>query len=516
MSPRDQAFSILKTLFGRGVKHLVLCPGGRNAPFLQILSEAGHPFTLHTHFDERGAAFFALGLMQRTKTPVAVLTTSGTAVSETLSACVEAFYSRLPLVVVSADRPRRFRGSAAPQTIEQKNLLKAYCPFSFDLEGEEFSLSAWDQKTPVHVNVCFDEPLTDAGGSCDFSPRSPVNAPPASPFSSLTESNKTFESALKNFLSAVKKPLAVVSGSHGFPSEEVLSRLVGWNFPIYLEGPSELKGRSALKDREIYFPEKLFSAGQVDGVVRVGHVPTHRLWRDLETSSLPVLNFSHTGFSGLAREKEVFPLELLDHPALRELGHENFEEIRAREHERSLHLEELLKRFPLAEPALMRALQDHWKENEFVFLGNSLPIREWDLVARKAFSQVAATRGANGIDGQISTFLGHSWERKRTLGIFGDLTGLYDMNALWMLKGLSAQTNVAVINNGGGMIFERMFHADIYLNSHALSFEPLALFWKIPHLLFDPKVNPFQGESHKMIEVRPDGRQTRGFWKEWA
>src|SRR5690606_31248323 len=101
------------------------CPGGRNAPFVFLLSENKN-FRVHSAFDERGAGFYALGLSQARGRPTAVITTSGTAVAEVLPAVIEAHYTGTPLVVVSADRPQRMRGSGAPQTIEQKNIFGAY------------------------------------------------------------------------------------------------------------------------------------------------------------------------------------------------------------------------------------------------------------------------------------------------------------------------------------------------------------------------------------------------------
>jgi 2-succinyl-5-enolpyruvyl-6-hydroxy-3-cyclohexene-1-carboxylate synthase len=105
---------------------------------------------LFSFIDERSAAFFALGRMKLHGNPVAVVTTSGTAVAELLPAAIEAFYSGLPLILVSADRPARFRGTGAPQSIEQLGLFGPYA---------ETVLESWSRARPLHLNVEFDEPL---------------------------------------------------------------------------------------------------------------------------------------------------------------------------------------------------------------------------------------------------------------------------------------------------------------------------------------------------------------------
>ncbi|MGA8164345.1 MAG: thiamine pyrophosphate-binding protein [Waddliaceae bacterium] len=153
------AHHVLQEMKGIGVTELCLCPGGRNSPFVSLLSET-KVFCCRYWFEERSAAFFALGRSRRLEQPVAVITTSGTAAGELLPAAMEAYYSGVPLLAVTADRPRRFRGTGAPQTAEQAGLFGPYVLFSQDLEGEErCEISKWRQLGPAHLNVCFEEPF---------------------------------------------------------------------------------------------------------------------------------------------------------------------------------------------------------------------------------------------------------------------------------------------------------------------------------------------------------------------
>src|SRR5688572_18085511 len=125
MTNLEVARDLIERLAARGIRDFCVCAGSRNAPLLAVLSRAvgAHLFSF---VDERAAAFFALGRMRMTGTPVAVITTSGTAVAQLLPATIEAHYAALPLVLLTADRPSRFRGTGAPQAIEQQTIFGGY------------------------------------------------------------------------------------------------------------------------------------------------------------------------------------------------------------------------------------------------------------------------------------------------------------------------------------------------------------------------------------------------------
>jgi len=142
------ARAIIERVRGAGVTDFCVCGGSRNAPLLAVLETAN----VFSFVDERAAAFFALGRAKRDGKPVAVITTSGTAAAELLPATIEAYYSGVPLLLITADRPARFRGTGAPQSIEQVGLFGVYA--ATDLSG-------WNQRVPLHINVEFDEPLID-------------------------------------------------------------------------------------------------------------------------------------------------------------------------------------------------------------------------------------------------------------------------------------------------------------------------------------------------------------------
>lgn len=160
MTNLEAARQLIGQMREAGVDEFCVCAGSRNSPLLAVLGGLsggnGQPATgdlrLFSFIDERSAAFFALGRTKLHGKPTAVVTTSGTAVGELLPATIEAHYSGLPLVLITADRPARFRGTGAPQTIEQLGIFGPYASTSID---------TWTHDEPLHINIEFDEPLID-------------------------------------------------------------------------------------------------------------------------------------------------------------------------------------------------------------------------------------------------------------------------------------------------------------------------------------------------------------------
>lgn len=160
-SNMKRTMQILRELAAAGVAECCVCAGARNAPFIEVLEKTAQ-FKVWHGFEERSMAFFALGRAKRLQQPVAIITTSGTALAETLPAVIEAHSSQVPLVVLSADRPRSFRFSGSPQTMPQLDILKTFVEKVYDLETEDqCSLAGWSKNSPLHLNVCFAEPLLD-------------------------------------------------------------------------------------------------------------------------------------------------------------------------------------------------------------------------------------------------------------------------------------------------------------------------------------------------------------------
>ena len=178
-------------------------------------------------------------------------------------------------------------------------------------------------------------------------------------------------------------------------------------------------------------------------------------------------------------------------------------------------LRELMESEPQSEVSLIRALSANISENALVYLGNSLPIREWDMAAiyEPRGHEIAASRGLNGIDGQLSTFFGLSHANRENWGIFGDLTTLYDLAAPWILPELTdLSIRVVVINNKGGRIFKRMFKDPVFQNIHEYEFEHFAKMWNLPYERLE-RIPVFEKlPKHVLLEVCPCPLATQRFW----
>lgn len=513
MNPNQKAIhKILKSLLDQGVREFCVCPGARNAPIVSALKDFSKEREIKTYyfFEERSASFFALGRIQQTSLPVGVVTTSGTAVAELLPATMEAFYSEYPLILLTADRPRRYRGSGAPQTAEQAQLFGIYTPTRFDFEAEEdfefhFSLLLSHSK-PVHINICFDEPLLD---------HHPI------------ERSVLVTGSYRNF-NDIRYPLIIVGGLRPSQREEVLRVLLKWGAPVYLEALSGLREEVQLKPFQIHFADQIMQRSSaskypIDGVVRIGAVPTLRFWRDLDTlyPELPVLSFSCQPFSGLGRPSQLFHLPAAEFKIQLEFQNQFthlFQRWVENDAQRLQCLQRILTQEPHSEPSLIASLSQQIPAGARIFLGNSLPIREWDLVAtrdQRSFV-LGANRGLNGIDGQMSTFFGFSREHAQNWCLLGDLTALYDLSAPWILEQLKkTKIQLVIINNKGGKIFSRMFPDPEFQNQHQLRFEPWAKFWNFSFQAWTQIPNLKQTEEleySSVIELLPDELATQRFW----
>ena len=503
------------------MRDFCLCAGSRNSPLIAVASAASG-LTNFSFPDERAAAFFALGRSKATGRPAAVITTSGTAVAELLPAVIEAWYSGTPLVLITADRPRRFRGTGAPQAIEQRGIFGPYCEISIDIEaGESFDLAGWSRRFPLHINVAFDEPLLEGE-----IPRLTLDS--SSP-SAAGRSNAPSSAELQivsDFLRRHRQPLVILGGLDPQDRDAVKQFLETLGAPVYAEALSGLRTAKELRHLTIASGERILSRAGFDSVLRIGGIPTLRFWRDLEDaqSGLPVLNITSLPFPGLSRGEIVIspPGDILNavDPPRRSMGGFHDQDRAMSESIESLFLDE-----PRAELSMIHHLSKLPGDGSSVFLGNSLPIREWDLAAVRDERAITfrANRGANGIDGAISTFLGAARE-KDNWAILGDLTVLYDLSAPWILPQLNPglELRLVVINNGGGRIFGRVkslerVDADrrekFFENGHNISFEDWARMWKLAYERWVEIPADAPSPQHCVVEVTPDPRASARLWE---
>lgn len=509
MTNRDIAVKTLQTLQAWGVQDICLCPGGRNAPFVFLLSENKH-FRVHSAFDERGAGFYALGLSQALGRPTAVITTSGTAVAEVLPAVIEAHYTGTPLAVISADRPQWMRGSGAPQTIEQQNIFGPYVEKCEDIQGEYPREIHWNRQGAIHLNVAFAEPLLD--GDSSYQPVPEEQAP-------AVLMNASVSKVFSNFIREVKNPLLLISGLKAHEIEPVRLFMKNWPGLVYAESTSGLREvlhKNQIQSGDRYLRE-LVKNKKVDALVRVGGVPTARVWRDIEGTDFPVLSLSSLPFAGLS-QGGLCQISLSQLTDLKEFfsPSPSISEILETDAFLFAETQKLLDEYPLSELSLVRWLSGELKADTTVYVGNSLPIREWDLAAQRNLElPVKANRGANGIDGQLATALAYRQTGRDLCVLVGDLTAIYDANALWFLQNAAqGQCHIVVLNNRGGKIFQRMFNHSLFYNQHNFNFKGWADSWNVPYAQIRDVASKWPTPS-SVVELVPDLEQTDAFWKKF-
>ncbi|HJQ40008.1 MAG TPA: hypothetical protein VKB93_22925 [Thermoanaerobaculia bacterium] len=285
----------------------------------------------------------------------------------------------------------------------------------------------------------------------------------------------------------MKRPLVLIGGLAARHREFVLERVR--NAPFYAEPLSGLREHATITAVR----------GDFDSVIRIGNVPTLRFWRDLDTLDLPVVHYSDLPFPGLTRG-DVHPIDAL--PSIEsDASFPHDAEMRAR-------FENILDDEPQSELAMIRALSRELAPNTRVYLGNSLPIREWDLAAERKPFEYEANRGANGIDGQLSTFFGWCDPSRDNVCVLGDLTAIYDLGAPWIVPQLGHRRfRIVIINNGGGRIFGRVaslrsldpqLRERVIENSHGVRFDHWAAMWDIP-----------------VTELRPDPGASARVWQRY-
>jgi 2-succinyl-5-enolpyruvyl-6-hydroxy-3-cyclohexene-1-carboxylate synthase len=521
--------AVLRALFGEldglGVREFCVAAGARNAPIIAVLMEEGSGCVVRHFFEERSAAFFALGRIMADRVPVAVVTTSGTAVGEMLPAMMEAHYQGLPLVAITADRPSRYRGSGAPQAVEQSGIFGEYVTRAWEGEGNsngglDFVDSTFGQGGPIHFNVCLEEEDQILG----------VIGEGADHTTSISELPGPFgaKETWKTFQQAEGAGVVLVSGLHPADVPMVQEFLLRLGWPVVAEATSNLLCDKELETLLTSGGEKALQMLDPKRVLRIGAVPSWRWWRDLEErEDITVMNLCRTSFRGLARTVNV-ETDTLDNLKTFEVGPPTAI-LSKLDVEIGLgkKLAALLDQFPHSEPAWLRHLSRLIPAGATVFLGNSLPIREWNLAAvkPKPGTRFFANRGANGIDGLLSTGFGVGADASEAWIVLGDLSALYDMNAPWILPQLKNQRwCIVVINNGGGKIFSRVkwlrglpeATQRIVENRHALNFEHWAKQWNLEYRRFEDAATLRDDDVSAVVwEIIPDAEQTEAFWAEW-
>lgn len=524
MNPRDEQLTTINGVWGAaaaallhrlGVRHVVLSPGSRSAPLAYAF--AVHPGLRVTPvLDERSAGFFAIGLAQRARRVVALLCTSGTAAANYLPAVIEASESGWPLLLLTADRPPELRHCRAGQTIDQLKLFGGNVAFHAEApvpENTRDVLLAWRRllhqavetarraSRPVHLNCPFREPLAPEEGAA---------IPLAVPFAELTEAMPPrVAGGRRTGLPVLRGPGLIVAGPDqpadtAAYREAVCSLAAASGAPVLADVLNPLRhgdcgdGVACVAHYDAILRRPAVLAGHLpEWVVVLGELPTSKILRAwLASLDIPRHVFSpHGGFRDATQGRSLhftgefadwvddWPIEAgpSDHSARwREL-----------ENSASAFLLEAVGRAPPDFEGRVPALAAEALPGDVdLFFASSLAVRdaEWFWPASPVRRNVFFNRGANGIDGTVSTAMGVAAEGGRVCLFCGDLAALHDASAWLNARHVRGALVVVVINNGGGGIFEHLPIArwdppfeDVFATPQNTDFAAMAKAFRVGH-----------------------------------
>jgi 2-succinyl-5-enolpyruvyl-6-hydroxy-3-cyclohexene-1-carboxylate synthase len=525
---RTALFPVLCTdeLVRGGVQHACVTPGSRSGPLVVAL--ASHPaLRVWPHLDERSAAFFALGLAKATRLPVALACTSGTAAANFLPAVVEAFHARVPLVVLTADRPPELRDCGAPQTIDQVRLFGSHVRWFVEVGTPEATPETmrWTRTLacravatacgppagPVHLNLALREPLAPEVRPADF-PRSlahelAASGRPRAPWVRLHGGPPDLDAPAVAEVAAMlrdaRRPL-IVCGPLDDPDPTLAGAVAALaqalRAPVLAEPASNLR-RRALADRLVDAHDAVLRVASFrdahvpDAVLRLGAHPTSKALSTWLARHPEVPQVGLDGELAWTDPAGVVSAVLRGTPARTATA--LVSALRCpRPDERWLDAwrhagaaaREALRAALSAEAApfeghAVEALAVALAPETTLYAGSSLAIRDldWFWPAAAPPVRVLANRGANGIDGFVSSVLGAAAGLPGpTVGLCGDLTFLHDIGGLLAARRHGLRAVFVVLDNDGGGIFEHLpiasfpEHLDeLFVTPHGLDLGPL-------------------------------------------
>jgi 2-succinyl-5-enolpyruvyl-6-hydroxy-3-cyclohexene-1-carboxylate synthase len=550
---------IIEELYRNGVNFLGIAPGSRSSPL--TIAAAQHPHIQPcVHYDERGLAFHALGHAAATHTPAVIITTSGTAVANCLPAVVEAAKKKLPLIILTADRPPELRHTGAMQTIDQVKIFGNYVKWMVDMPcpTRDIKLAAVlttiDQAVyqarnhppgVVHLNCMLREPLAPiktqdnflsyitglAGWQGGQEPWTQYLSP---------ERYLSPEKAdhLSQTLAQIRQGVIVVGKlAREQDRHAVLSLARRLNWPIFADITSGLRLGHKSRQGIAYYDLMLLSqglskVGTIDGILHFGgRITSNRWYQFCETVHpehyIMVLNHPlrndplHQVTLRIEGSAANVWSALQDHTLTKGEGRFLSRMQKLSEKIDDLLTTDLQKNRHLHDGITARLIAQHIPAQTGLFLGNSMPIRYMDMLAVPHGQPVwvEGNRGASGIDGNVAAAAGFARGLQKPVTLFiGDLALLHDLNSLSLLKNLSIPLIIVVLNNNGGGIFSYLPIAECpevferyFATPQDVEFAPVAGMFGI-HYARPKTVQQFVAEytmafvrkRHTLIEVHTD------------
>ena len=474
---KELAQLIIASCAANEIEHVVISPGSRNAPLIIGFNKSKYSKTLSV-VDERSAAFFALGIAQQTRKPVALVCTSGSALLNYYPAIAEAFYSNIPLVVISADRPAHLIDVGDGQTIRQENVFKNHILFSANLGGgndgeliEKALHTAINKKGPVHINVPFDEPLYEkiTAENIEVTVQKLKSKTIKIEEKSLLKEIPLDVDELQIFAdtwNASAKKMVLV-GEH-FPDELLQTQLEHLakdpSVLVLIENTANVSHPKFINsiDKLIFpFVEDELSAFKPDILLTIGGMIVSKKIKEQLRNYKPKHHWhaddkrAFDTFHCLEHHFKVSPqLFFSQFFFLTKSKESNYQEFWL--HKKAFRLQkhqEFISTCPFSDLNVFNTILSTIPNHTQLQLGNSSVIRYAQLFDSNKTWRIFCNRGTSGIDGSTSTAVGAAYAvKENTLFITGDISFMYDSNALWN-NYIPNNFRIIVINNGGGGIF---------------------------------------------------------------
>ena len=477
---------LVETLSRLGLTHAVISPGSRSTPL--TLAFATHPsIEAIPVLDERSAAFFALGIAKRTHLPVALVCTSGTAGANFYPAVIEAKESRIPLLILTADRPVELRHCHSGQTIDQTRLYGHYPNWQTEIATPEINLLPYLRQTilhswerclgatpgPVHLNIPFRDPLFPLANADilalekGFDTQGFFSLPKASSFASG-------ESLLPDF--SYSRGI-IIAGVNSTASPENYSQAIAhlaktFGFPVLAEALSPVRNYAQINPNLVSTYDLILRQPHLKAnltpevIIQIGELPTSKELRNwLSELSCPrfIVDPSHENLDPLHGKTVHLRMNIED------LAKNAYNQINTSDNYLKCWLEldkktqqridtNLSNLLELREAKIPWLLSQYLPQKTPVFLSNSMPVRDAEFFWMPNNLRIMPyfNRGANGIDGTLSTALGVAHGNQPTILLTGDLALLHDTNGFLIKPKFQGSLTIILINNNGGGIFETL------------------------------------------------------------
>ena len=470
MHSKQHIASLPAILKKKGVRNIVVSPGSRNAPLVQVFNRSFHEACMSI-VDERSAGYVALGLALFSEQPTVLISTSGTAAVNYGPAIAEAYHQGVPLIVLTADRPPEWIDMQDNQSIRQTHLFADNSKAEFQLPtvtiseedlwlsnrlvNQAYNLAVSGMKGPVHINIPLREPLYEEIPEVSQAPVFSLVESQA--FALSSELREEWEQAEKIF---------IVCGQ--MPPDPELNQYLNHisedpRVAIMAEPVSNIHGSRIINAVDSLFmpmnmlPETLHP----DLVIYVGGQVVSKQWklylRSLEVSQWYVTPASHFAdpFQNLDRLIKVHPVSFFRDLLLLPKSKAKCafsEKWIHRAQSLKVHQQDLLEQVEYSDLAVFKKLSQKFEKSDILFAGNSSVVRYMQMFPVNSH-KVYANRGASGIDGCLSTSVGIAASAsEKVISVVGDLSFVYDSNALWN-RNLPSNFKIVVINNEGGGIF---------------------------------------------------------------